>query len=64
LLERADEKEDHGAHGRFDENARERSPLLWMSENRAPLMLGAALAAVGAGIITARLGEAGGGEKK
>jgi NAD(P)-dependent dehydrogenase (short-subunit alcohol dehydrogenase family) len=44
---------DHGAHGRFDEQARTRSPLLWLSEHRALLAGGAALAA-GAGAIFAR----------
>ena len=41
---------DHGAHGRFDAIARERSPLLWMSENRGWIAAGAALA-VGASIL-------------
>ena len=42
---------DHGAHGRFEEQAKTRSPLLWASEHRGPLAGGAALAA-GAAILT------------
>jgi NAD(P)-dependent dehydrogenase (short-subunit alcohol dehydrogenase family) len=61
LFEPVDEGEDHGAHGRFDDTSRARSPLLWASEHRAWLAAGAALA-VGAGLVTTRLG--GGGEKK
>lgn len=36
---------DRGAHGRFDQQAKSRSPLLWASENRLALAGGAALAA-------------------
>lgn len=36
---------DRGAHGRFDDQAKSRSPLLWASENRLALAGGAALAA-------------------
>jgi short-subunit dehydrogenase len=60
LFEPLDEHRDHGAHGRFDEQSRTSSPLLWASENRGWLAAGAALA-VGAGLVTARMG---GGEKK
>jgi hypothetical protein len=52
---------DNGAHGRFGDQSRTKSPLLWASENRGWIAAGAALA-VGAGFVTARLG--GGGEKK
>ena len=45
---------DHGAHGRFDEQARTRSPLLWLSEHRALLAGGAALAAGSAAVLTRR----------
>ena len=55
LFEPVDGNEDRGAHGRFDENSRERSPLLWASEHRAWLAAGAALAA-GAGLIAALKG--------
>jgi NAD(P)-dependent dehydrogenase (short-subunit alcohol dehydrogenase family) len=43
---------DHGAHGRFDDKARVRSPLLWASEHRA-LLAGAATLAAGATAILA-----------
>jgi NAD(P)-dependent dehydrogenase (short-subunit alcohol dehydrogenase family) len=41
---------DHGAHGRFGEGARTRSPLLWASEHRG-WIAGAAVAALGASAI-------------
>jgi len=44
---------DHGAHGRFGEGAKTRSPLLWASEHRGWLAAGAAMA-VGAGLLGAR----------
>ncbi|HEU5284923.1 MAG TPA: SDR family oxidoreductase [Sphingomicrobium sp.] len=44
---------DHGAHGRFDEGARTRSPLLWASQHRAWLAAGAAIA-LGTTILTGR----------
>jgi hypothetical protein len=50
LFEPCDDNEDRGAHGRFDDSSRTRSPLLWASEHRAWLAAGAA-AAVGAGIV-------------
>jgi NAD(P)-dependent dehydrogenase (short-subunit alcohol dehydrogenase family) len=59
LFEPADEADDHGAHGRFDESSRTRSPLLWATENRGWIAAGAALA-LGAGLVAARLG---GGER-
>jgi NAD(P)-dependent dehydrogenase (short-subunit alcohol dehydrogenase family) len=61
LFEPLDEREDRGAHGRFDDQSRTKSPLLWASENRRWIAAGAALA-LGAGLVTARLGA--GGEKK
>jgi short-subunit dehydrogenase len=46
---------DHGAHGRFDEKARTRSPLLWASENRGWLAgAGAAALAVGTTLLAKR----------
>ncbi len=57
LFEAVDE--DRGAHGRFDESSRTRSPLLWASERRGWLAAGAALAA-GVGFLSARKG---GGDK-
>ena len=59
LFEPVDDHEDRGAHGRFDETSRTRSPLLWASEHRRWIAAGAALA-VGAGLLSARKG---GGEK-
>jgi short-subunit dehydrogenase len=56
LFEPVDRDEDRGAHGRFDRDSRERSPLLWASEHRAWLAAGAALAA-GAGFIALTGGE-------
>jgi NAD(P)-dependent dehydrogenase (short-subunit alcohol dehydrogenase family) len=47
---------DHGAHGRFDERSRSRSPLLWASEHRAWIAGGLALAA-GAGLAATRKGH-------
>jgi NAD(P)-dependent dehydrogenase (short-subunit alcohol dehydrogenase family) len=44
---------DRGAHGRFDEKARTRSPLLWFSEHRA-LWAGGAVVAAGAAAFLAR----------
>jgi NAD(P)-dependent dehydrogenase (short-subunit alcohol dehydrogenase family) len=53
LFDPVDADEDRGAHGRFDDSARARSPLLWASEHRALVAAGAALA-VGAGLVAAR----------
>jgi NAD(P)-dependent dehydrogenase (short-subunit alcohol dehydrogenase family) len=55
LFEPLDEHEDHGVHGRFDEQSRTSSPLLWASENRGWIAAGAALA-LGAGLVAASLG--------
>ena len=44
LFEPLDEREDRGAHGRFDDQSRTKSPLLWASENRGWIAAGAALA--------------------
>ena len=53
LFEAIDETEDHGAHGRFDEKSRSRSPLLWASEHRG-LIAGAAAVALGATYLATR----------
>ena len=53
---------DHGAHGRFDEQARTRSPLLWLSEHRALLAGGAALAAGAAAVFARRKAAKGEGD--
>ena len=55
LFDPLDQMEDRGAHGRFDEGSRERSPLLWASENRGWIAAGAALA-LGVGLLSARKG--------
>jgi short-subunit dehydrogenase len=55
LFEPVDDCEDRGAHGRFDDTSRTRSPLLWVSEHRGWLVAGAALA-VGAGLLSTRKG--------
>jgi short-subunit dehydrogenase len=60
LFEPVDAEQDHGAHGRFDDSSRDRSPLLWASEHRGLVAAGAAIA-IGAGLVAARIG---GGEKK
>lgn len=49
----ADTTRDFGAHGRFDESARDVSWQLWMTEHRGAIA--AALALVGAGAWVARL---------
>ena len=48
---------DYGAHGRFGENARTRSPLLWASENRGWLAAGTALALAASFVATRKTGE-------
>ena len=40
---------DHGAHGRFDDTARSRSPQLWLTTHRLQAALGAGLALVAGG---------------
>ncbi len=44
---------DHGAHGRFDAQARSFSPQLWATKNRAALAFAAAGAAAVAGLLAA-----------
>lgn len=57
LFEPLDDREDHGAHGRFDKQSRNRSPLLWASENRTWIAAGAAAAlALGVTLLSARNG--------
>ena len=45
---------DRGAHGRFDDQAKSRSPLLWASENRLALAGGAAIAASVTAVLALR----------
>ena len=47
---------DHGAHGRFDERSRPRSPLLWASEHRGWIAGGLALALGAAGFAATKRG--------
>jgi NAD(P)-dependent dehydrogenase (short-subunit alcohol dehydrogenase family) len=63
LFEPLDADEDRGTHGRFDDQSRTNSPMLWASENRGWIAAGAALA-LGAGLVTARLGGGGGGGER
>ncbi|PRX58594.1 short-subunit dehydrogenase [Nonomuraea fuscirosea] len=39
LWEPADESTDYGAHGSFDSRSHERSPQLWLSQHRRPVLL-------------------------
>jgi NAD(P)-dependent dehydrogenase (short-subunit alcohol dehydrogenase family) len=41
LWEPVDEDEDHGAHGRFEDRARDFSPQLWLNKNRTWIAAGA-----------------------
>jgi hypothetical protein len=45
---------DHGAHGRFDAQAKDSSVQLWATKNRGKLAAAAGLAAAGAGFMLAR----------
>lgn len=45
LWQPADESEDYGAHGTFGSRSHARSPQLWLSQHRAPVLLGLAGAA-------------------
>jgi NAD(P)-dependent dehydrogenase (short-subunit alcohol dehydrogenase family) len=48
-----DRGEDHGAHGSFDDRAREHSPQAWLSRNRGLVGAGAGAAALGAALAAA-----------
>ncbi|MEV4114921.1 SDR family oxidoreductase [Nonomuraea sp. NPDC049695] len=39
LWEPADDTEDYGAHGSFDKRSHARSPQLWLSQHRGPVLL-------------------------
>lgn len=55
----ADEHEDHGAHGRFDEEARSRSVQVWASQHHGLIAAGgAALIGAAAAGVRARAGRA------
>lgn len=52
LWEPADEHQDHGAHGGFDDRGHHRSPQLWLSQHRRSVMLTlAGAAAAGAAAL-------------
>jgi short-subunit dehydrogenase len=54
LFEPLDSDEDHGSHGSFDDQAKARSPQLWLSMHRRSLFAAAAAAAVAGAAATAR----------
>lgn len=59
LFEPADEDEDFGTHGPFDDQARSSSVQLWATRNRGKLIAaGVALAAAGVAAVTALGGDA------
>jgi len=54
LWDAADEagETDYGAHGSFDDRALDRSPQLWLSQHRGPVLAGAAgVVAAGAAVV-------------
>ena len=54
LFEPLDTDEDRGSHGPFDDQAKNRSPQLWMSLHRRALVAAGAIAAGAAGAAVAR----------
>lgn len=54
LWEPADENEDYGAHGGFDDRAHARSPQLWLSQHRRAVMISLAAATVMVAVGRAR----------
>jgi NAD(P)-dependent dehydrogenase (short-subunit alcohol dehydrogenase family) len=53
LWQPVDRREDHGAHGSFDDRAHDHSAQAWLSRNRALVGAGAGAAALGAALATA-----------
>lgn len=53
LWKPVDRREDHGAHGRFDDRAHDRSPQFWLSKHRG--LVGAGAAAAGAAVAATAL---------
>lgn len=53
LWDPADESRDYGAHGEFDDRSHARSPQVWLSQHRRPVLL--ATAGVAAGALLVRL---------
>ncbi|MFI6792138.1 SDR family oxidoreductase [Nonomuraea sp. NPDC050383] len=54
LWEPADEDKDYGAHGSFDRRSHARSPQLWLSQHRRPVLLGLAAGAAAATALLRR----------
>jgi NAD(P)-dependent dehydrogenase (short-subunit alcohol dehydrogenase family) len=54
VFEPADEKEDRGAHGPFDDMAHDRDPVLWLSTHRREVVSGLAAAGALVGTLLAR----------
>ncbi|MCK2212615.1 SDR family oxidoreductase [Actinomadura sp. ATCC 31491] len=51
LWEPADDDHDYGAHGTFDRRSTARSPQLWLSQHRGPVLMGLAGGAAAAGAL-------------
>ncbi|MEV0828210.1 SDR family oxidoreductase [Nonomuraea rubra] len=54
LWEPADDSSDYGAHGSFDHRSHERSPQVWLSQHRLPVLLGLAGGAAAAALTAVR----------
>ncbi|UBU11794.1 SDR family oxidoreductase [Nonomuraea gerenzanensis] len=54
LWEPADESTDYGAHGSFDDRSHARSPQVWLSQRRRPILLGLAGGAAAAAVAALR----------
>ncbi|AQZ69266.1 short-chain dehydrogenase [[Actinomadura] parvosata subsp. kistnae] len=54
LWEPADESTDYGAHGSFDDRSHARSPQVWLSQHRGPVLLGLAGGAAAAAVAAVR----------
>ncbi|WP_127935933.1 SDR family oxidoreductase [Nonomuraea polychroma] len=59
LWEPADEDTDYGAHGAFDQRSHGRSPQLWLSRHRRPVLLALAGGAAAATLTALRRATAG-----
>jgi len=56
LWEPADETRDYGAHGGFDDRSHGRSPQLWLSQHRRPVMIALAGGAAAVALALTRRG--------
>lgn len=54
LWEPADDSSDYGAHGSFDHRSHGRSPQVWLSQHRLPVLLGLAGGAAAAALTAVR----------